>query len=74
MTVYLESDALATYVRDRFRDLLAGAYDDVLLGYSSGFINEYYTLTPFGIDVPRPRSEVPGEILSCRDRKPRFAL
>jgi hypothetical protein len=69
VTVYMESDALGTYIDDRFRGLLAR--DDggeALLGYSSGAINDYYTMTPFGIDVPRPRTEVPVEILSSLER------
>lgn len=67
--VYVEADALAVYLNDRFRELIAAsAAGNALLGYAAGPINDYYTLTPFGVDVPRPQSQVPTEVLVALDR------
>jgi hypothetical protein len=68
ITVYVETDALAQYLKDRFREVLGAVQGEVLIGYSSGQINDFYTLTPFGIDVPRPTTGVPVAVLTALTR------
>ena len=70
--VYMESDALAAYIRDRVARVRARAAAEpdttVMLGYSSGPINRYFTDLELGTEAQAPTVGVPGAVVEALSR------
>jgi hypothetical protein len=69
--VYVESDALGGYLLDRLSPLIDDAVGEggadvmVALGYSSGSINEFFTMTEMGLDAECPGTGVPQAVIDA---------
>lgn len=67
--VYMESDALSAYLRDRLVPLRAHASNDpdqnIMLGYSSELINDYFTRLEMGDEASPPDTGLPEEIAAA---------
>lgn len=67
--VFMESDALGSYLVDRIapqRDAVADDPDTiVMIGYGSGAINEYFTALELGRDAKPPSTGVPRSVAAA---------
>jgi hypothetical protein len=69
--VYVESDALGGYLLDRLTPLINDATGDgrtdamVALGYSSGSINEFFTMAEMGREGECPGTGVPQAVIDA---------
>lgn len=65
--IYLESDALGEYLKNRLTPLIdqaseANTYQPIFLGHRSVEINDYFTTLEEGVDVEKPGTGVPSPL------------
>ena len=66
--IYMESDALGAYFVDRLASVLSHNVEDgerMVMGYSSGAVNDYFTKMEIGTAVEKPVLAVPPVLLDA---------
>lgn len=69
VSIFMESDAVGAYLQDRFgavrERINADPGANVMLGYSSAPINDFYAAAELGHPRPRPTTGIPEEVMAA---------